>query len=52
MKQPQSPSTPAAELEIVVELNCDLPLQAAEVKLLQELMPELLKDVLWQMNKE
>jgi len=52
LKQPELKSTPAPELEIVVELDCDLPLEAAELKLLQELMPELLKDVLWQMNKE
>lgn len=34
-------------LEIVFDLDADLPLLTAEIKLVQELLPELLKDMLW-----
>ena len=37
------------ENQLVVECNlsADLPLLPAELKLVQELLPELLKDMLW-----
>ena len=44
-----------AESQLVIEcdLPAELPLQAAELRLVQELLPELLKDMLWlQDNKE
>lgn len=43
------------ENQLVVECNlpADLPLLQAELKLVQELLPELLKDMLWlQEDKE
>ena len=34
-------------LVIECDLSAELPLQSAELKLVQELLPELLKDMLW-----
>lgn len=35
------------DLKIVFELDADLPLQADELKLMQDLLPELLQDMRW-----
>lgn len=35
------------DLKVVCELNADLPLLADELKLMQDLLPELLKDMRW-----
>lgn len=40
-------SEPLVGLIVECDLAADLPLLAAELKLLQELLPELVKDVLW-----
>lgn len=52
MKQTQTTHTPATELEVVVELESGMPMQAAELRIVQELLPELIKDALRQMDKE
>ena len=36
-----------SDLIVDFDLSADLPLLAVEMKLLQELLPELVKDVLW-----
>lgn len=36
-----------SDLTVVFDLSADLPLLPVELKLLQELLPELVKDVLW-----
>jgi hypothetical protein len=36
-----------SDLRVECDLQTDLPLQAAELKLIQALLPELLKDILW-----
>ena len=36
-----------SDLIVDFDLSADLPLLPAELKLLQELLPELVKDVLW-----
>ena len=36
-----------SDLTVDFDLLADLPLLAAELKLVQELLPELVKDVLW-----
>ena len=42
-----------SDLTVDFDLSMDLPLLPAELKLLQELLPELVKDVLWlQVDKE
>jgi len=40
----------AVELEIVVKFEADLPLLPDELKLLQSLLPELIKESLWQLE--
>ena len=40
-------SEPVDGLIVECDLAADLPLLPAELKLLQELLPELVKDVLW-----
>lgn len=42
-----------SQLEIVCDLDADLPLLPAELRLVQDLLPELVKDMLWlQEDKE
>lgn len=48
MKNTQSRQ--AVELEIVVQIEADLPLLPDELKLLQSLLPELIKESLWQLE--
>ena len=36
-----------SDLRVECDLDSALPLQAAELKLLEALLPELLKDLLW-----
>lgn len=36
-----------SDLAVEFDLSADLPLLPVELKLLQELLPELVKDVLW-----
>lgn len=36
-----------SELVVECDLEADLPLLPAELKLVQELLPELVKDMLW-----
>ena len=36
-----------SDLTVEFDLSADLPLLPIELKLLQELLPELIKDVLW-----
>lgn len=40
-------NTHKSDLIVDFDLSADLPLRPTELKLLQELLPELVKDVLW-----
>ena len=41
-----------SDLTVEFDLSADLPLLPNELKLVQELLPELVKDVLWLQNEE
>lgn len=41
-----------SDLIVEFDLPADLPLLPNELKLVQELLPELVKDVLWLQNEE
>lgn len=36
-----------SDIDVEFDLDADLPLLPAELKLLQDVLPELLKDLLW-----
>ncbi|MEO9230733.1 MAG: hypothetical protein ABI216_17565 [Devosia sp.] len=50
MNKPQS--EPVDSFIVEFDLLADLPLQPAELKLVQELLPELVKEMLWLQNDE
>lgn len=41
-----------SDLVVVCDLDADLPLLPNELKLVQDLLPELLKEMLWGQDKE
>lgn len=41
-----------SDLIVEFDLSADLPLLLAELKMVQELLPELVKDVLWLQTEE
>ena len=45
-------NTTQSDLIVEFDLSADLPLLSNELKLVQELLPELVKDVLWLQTDE